>query len=426
MSSRRGGLRTTRKHLARAERERLQRRWILAGTLVILLLVVGLLTFGWLQTRWLLPNQPVAIVAGEEISVQQFQSRVRLTRLALLSQLANAEQMRTIFGGDPSVSDMIDRQVASYRQQLANPTALGLDTLEDMIDEALIRQEANRRGIMVTAEELERAVQEEFGFFAFGTPTPAPTSTASSEAASPGITPTSSASPTEAATATATTPPTPGPSPTVTPTPAPLPTSTPYTRDAFEADYQGRIEFIERFGSDEAALRSQIEARLYRERLRAAFAETVPAEQEQVWARHILVADEETAREVLRRLNEGEDWDALAAEVSLDQSNRDAGGDLGWFPLGLGIMVPEFEAGVSSTPMGETSEPVQTSFGWHLIEVLDRGLRPLTVAQQEQAVEAALRQWLSDQRAEGVVEVKPSWIDQVPTDPDESSLTASP
>lgn len=410
---------TTRKHLARAAHERAQARWIIGGTLVIMLAAVGLLVYGWLNNAVLIPRQPVAIVNGEEISTRRFQSRVRLVRLALLSQAQNAESLRSLFSSDPSLSSMIDQQIQSIQQQMADPTALGLKTLEGLIDEILVRQEANRRGITVTADEVTRAVEEVFGFYINGTPTPQPTATGL--AVTPTTvrgTPTSEPGPS----ATPSVTPTAGPSPTATATGTPLPTPTPYTLDAYQADYAARITYIERIGSDEAAFLSQYEARLYRERLLQTFEADVPRQVEQVHARHILVADEATAQQILRRLQNGESWYSLAAELSQDQSNRDNGGDLGWFPQGLGIMVPEFEQAAFATPVGEISQPVQTSVGWHLIQVVAKELRPLTDTQYQKALQAYLDDWLTTQREQGTVEIKAYWVDRVPTDPTASSL----
>ncbi|MFO8191526.1 MAG: peptidylprolyl isomerase [Bacillota bacterium] len=91
---------------------------------------------------------------------------------------------------------------------------------------------------------------------------------------------------------------------------------------------------------------------------------------EEIEARHILVETEEEAVEVTARLNEGEDFAALAQEYSTDQSNKDEGGYLGYF--GRGEMVEQFEIAAFNLDVGEISEPVATEFGYHIVEILDR------------------------------------------------------
>ena len=86
-------------------------------------------------------------------------------------------------------------------------------------------------------------------------------------------------------------------------------------------------------------------------------------------ARHILVEDEETAKEVEKKLKKGEDFAKLAKEYSTDSSAED-GGDVGYFTVGK--MVPEFEDAAYSLDVNEVSEPVQSDFGFHIIEVLDK------------------------------------------------------
>ena len=91
---------------------------------------------------------------------------------------------------------------------------------------------------------------------------------------------------------------------------------------------------------------------------------------EEIEARHILVESEELINEIAAMLAAGDDFAALAAVHSLDQSNKDSGGNLGFFSRGM--MVEEFEEVAFALEIGEISDPVQTSFGYHLIEVLDR------------------------------------------------------
>ena len=79
---------------------------------------------------------------------------------------------------------------------------------------------------------------------------------------------------------------------------------------------------------------------------------------EQVQANHILVEDEETAKEVDQKLKDGGDFAELAEEYSKDPSNANNGGELGYF--GKGEMVPEFEEAVFAMEVDEISSPVKT------------------------------------------------------------------
>lgn len=86
-------------------------------------------------------------------------------------------------------------------------------------------------------------------------------------------------------------------------------------------------------------------------------------------ARHILVADEKTAKEVKTKLAGGAKFEDLAKQYSTDPGSKDKGGDLDWF--GPGAMVPEFEEAAYALKKGEISEPVKTDNGYHIIEVTD-------------------------------------------------------
>jgi peptidyl-prolyl cis-trans isomerase C len=87
-------------------------------------------------------------------------------------------------------------------------------------------------------------------------------------------------------------------------------------------------------------------------------------------ARHILVASEETCEELKTRIAAGEDFAELARQHSTCPSGQQ-GGNLGEF--GPGQMVKEFDEVVFSAPLNEVQGPVKTQFGYHLLEVTQRG-----------------------------------------------------
>jgi peptidyl-prolyl cis-trans isomerase C len=86
-------------------------------------------------------------------------------------------------------------------------------------------------------------------------------------------------------------------------------------------------------------------------------------------ARHILVDSKEICLELKKEIEEGADFAAVAKENSSCPSSAQ-GGDLGEF--GPGMMVPEFDKVVFSAPVNTVQGPVQTQFGYHLLEVTSR------------------------------------------------------
>jgi parvulin-like peptidyl-prolyl isomerase len=298
-----------------------------------------------------------------------------------------------------------------------------------MITEVIIRQEAAKRGITVTRDEVEAAMQEQFDFFPNGTPTPTITPTAIVTSTlsptqmallPPTSTPTETATPEQTATPTTVPTETPTPAPTATatsgPSPTPTLTATPYTLEGYQQRVKEVIESMEEIGFTQKDMERLVESRLYYEKLRDAITTDLKQEDEQVWARHILVADEATAQTVLDRLDKGEDFAALAAELSTDTSNKDQGGDLGWF--GRGRMVAEFEEAAFALGVGEISQPVQTTFGYHIIQVLGHEVKPLTNTDFLQLKETKFSEWLEEIKAGESVQRFDTWQDHVPTEPE--------
>jgi len=86
----------------------------------------------------------------------------------------------------------------------------------------------------------------------------------------------------------------------------------------------------------------------------------------EVRASHILVKTEEEAKSLYDEIKNGASFAEIAEQKSLCPSGQN-GGDLGFF--GKGIMVKPFEDAAFSLEVGELSQPVQTQFGWHLIQL---------------------------------------------------------
>ena len=96
---------------------------------------------------------------------------------------------------------------------------------------------------------------------------------------------------------------------------------------------------------------------------------------DQIRARHILIGDDETSADKLafiqQELEKGVAFDVLAVEHSIEPAAQQSGGDLGFFTRGR--MVPEFEeAAFALEEPGDISEPVKSSFGWHIIKLEEK------------------------------------------------------
>ena len=144
-----------------------------------------------------------------------------------------------------------------------------------------------------------------------------------------------------------------------------------------DPDFKKRMAFVEDQVVQDFWLQKELAKRVTPDKLQARYQEklkSMPAEDE-VHARHILVATEQEAKDLLAELKKGTSFDKLAREKSTDKASGAEGGDLGWFKRT--DMVKEFSDAAFALKKGETSEaPVKTQFGYHLIKVEDRRQAP--------------------------------------------------
>lgn len=184
-----------------------------------------------------------------------------------------------------------------------------------------------------------------------------------------------------------------------------------------QADIDARIEeYIGLAGSPEA-WQQQLEAMQYSEvevrqieangllygRVRDAVTADIGATVQQANARHIVVETRERAEEVLTRLGAGEDFAALAAVYSLDVTTRESGGDLGWFTR-EGLLQPTLTEIIFSLEPGASAGPIETSIGFHVVQLLEIGDRPLTDESRAALAQARFEAWLAEQVANARIE----------------------
>ena len=250
------------------------------GSIVILVFVVGLIAYGIIEQVILEPNQPVAVVGDDKITNEEFENRVKFERRQLVQQYLSTYQNMQLFEDDENSQAFFQQTLNQIQFQL-DPETLGQEILDLMVDDKLIRQEAERLGIIVTNDEVDKYFEEAFGYYTEGQPptqTPIPTTP-----------PTSTLSPTQLALIPSTPTPTSVPTntdptlditatppgdietdlPDTDPTPDALPTATPFTYEAYQALYNEVItSFEDDIDLNEKDLRAILINELYRQKVR--------------------------------------------------------------------------------------------------------------------------------------------------------------
>jgi parvulin-like peptidyl-prolyl isomerase len=271
-------------------------------------------------------------------------------------------------------------------------------------------------GIGISESEIDILVQKLFNYFPDGTPTPV---TQPTVYATPTISKTQEAilsgevengeDETDAGEETIIEP----TSITAAQTQTPGPTATPYTEEMFHKIYDQRLGELEEIIS-ETYLRKYIYHDIMKQKVLDVVIAEVPLEQEQIWARHILIPTKEEAIIVVLRL-EKEAWDDVAADVSLDTSNKEIGGDLGWFTRGR--MVSEFEEAAFGMEIGQISDPIETQFGWHIVQLIDKDIRPLSQSDYENKQNIYFDDWFTGIKENINIKINDVWKDIVPDEP---------
>ncbi len=424
----------SKKHKARLQQEQQQRKMLIIASIIVGAIVLIVLAYGILDQTILKNQKPVAKVGDTDIRSEEFIKMVKLERQQMNGQAYQYETYKQFFGFDEQNTAYFDSLIQQIQAQMAVPETVGATVLTNMINSKVIGFYAKENGIDVTEQEIQEAIQRDFGYFPNGTPTPEntpipyATSTLSPTqyalvTATPTLAPTEEIAETETVDETATeeavvetevvTEEVQDDS-AATATVVPSPTA--YTEDLFQENYKSFVENFGNIGLSEKDVLELYRVQLINQKVFELITADIPTEEEQLWARHILVPTVEEAEAVLDRLNNGEDWSVIAAEVSTDTSNKDKGGDLGWF--GKNAMVTEFETAAFELEIGEISEPVQTTFGFHVIQLLGKEVRPIESSQLDQNKQTFFNEWLTKEKEKYTIEQYDDvWTNIVPDTP---------
>ncbi|MBL8154390.1 MAG: peptidylprolyl isomerase [Anaerolineae bacterium] len=423
-SGERARIRIQREHETRHERDSRIQRWVIIGTGLAIAAVVLLLVVTFVMDQLVVPNQVVATVDGQNITVAQFQKRVRIERFLRNEQIVNIIQTYLQFG---YTEQQILQQLQSappysdWVQQLQVPDQMGLAVIDQMIEDQLIRNAARERGITVSQAQIDDRINEFFGYNpsefeaapeATGEPSATPT---------PTITPTPYVSPTPSPTPTLTPTPEFTATPSLTPLPSLAPSATPNATERANTFQTQRSDYFRQIrlatGLSDGDINEYFEVLALRKALEDSV--TTDLTQQGMFAdvRHILVATEAEAQDIIAALNAGESFSALARAVSTDTGSGARGGELGWAPVTQ--YVTEFADAVRAAELGAIVGPVKSEFGYHIIQVRAREDRELDESQLDNAKASTFSGWLTDYKEtkQAVTQTFPTWTSHVPTDP---------
>lgn len=273
----------TRKETRIRARERERNRKIMLGTGIAVGLALLLVIAGLVSEFVLRPNSAVATVGETKLVTRAFWKRTHLEQNRLQNQLVRMTQLEQQFGGQ----GFFTQQINQIQATLSSPFSLGVEVLDQMIREEVVRQKAAERGITVTDAEIDEALREEVAAGLGVVTEPQATSTAEAQAAATVTaeswtpTPTATVDASGAVTATA----------TPFPTPVPPPASEILTGTAFTEglkELETNLSTIA--GMSLAEYREIVEARLLNDKLQEIIGdEEVAPTEEQVHARHILL-----------------------------------------------------------------------------------------------------------------------------------------
>lgn len=366
----------TKKQIAFSRKEARQNRIILIAVGALITLIVAVLGTGIIRELVIKPGQPVAIVNQVKIRTDDYQDMVTYDRYNLYRDLSSLQNAIDELSASPEENQLF---LSFYEQQLgqlqASLSLLPQNTLDDMIDDELIQQQANEEGLTVTPAEVEQAITE-------------------------GIRQDLSVAAQQPLTGT-----------------EQLPTPTPVSQEQVDEIYNS---YLGNLKLSDKSFRAIVARNLLRDKLQEVLASRVPTTGSVANVQLIQTETEESAVDAMERINAGEDFAIVAQEVSTDTLTAESGGSVGWVTIGqlstrYGV---EVDATVFSVEVGEPGL-VESNGMFYVVQVLERdenGPLPSDILTQRQ--NSALSDWLEERKASPDVEIERLLEpEQIPPDP---------
>ena len=327
-------------------------------------------------------GDPVSTVGGDPIAREEFHARVRLVRWQYLHELTTLYELT---GGNLALGAAYTSRLVA---NLEDPAALGDAVLSEMETERLLWQTGEQMGLTPAAGDAEA---QEAAFFSLWTNVPTSNLAASAEA------------------------------------------------QAFISDWYAGAEAASGLVRDD--ILALFASEVVRARLYEHLAAGVPTEEQAVRSRHILcsfhpgnvgnttpptaeqrAAAQSCIRGAQARLATGETFASVAAVLSDDRASAIQGGDLGW--MLLSFLAEGYAGAARDAALNTVVGPVETEFGLHLIEVLDRRMQELTAEELEATRQGYFDLWIATLRAEAAIVRAPDWDAGVPAEPALADLDA--
>ncbi len=384
---------------------------LIVGGIILLVLIVAVV-----NELLIMPNRSVATVNGEPVTLSEWQERVEYERAQRIMTL---EDQLENFNGDIGLIQQFSGQTII---ELINENAedLGEAVLDRVIEEEIMRQEIEQRGMLPSEADVDERIGGSFNYYGGDSPTPFPDPT-ETVAPTPSLTPI----PEDGAEVVEAPPIEDAPTRELQPTP------TPVSAESFQLEYDEVLADFKALGVGEDTYRSVVEGAIITERLVDALGEEqdLPKEDEHASLFFLAFSDEAEANEALSEIEQSDYlsvWNTVRSfppDPEAENPSTASASEVLWrtrdsYAASFG---DEVTSEVFDLPLDTTSDVlvIAGSDGapvYLIIQVSGREMRELADGEYEGRKQQLLLDLLDDERTEGV-EISALWRSRVPTAP---------